>query len=105
MELEPVLRNLSPQNILTIFASMLYERRICFVSSKLTTLSNLVQALVSFIYPFTWQVRRSPRALPRSRNTKLIRAVHFHSRPPEAVAQFCVRSNAVYRRNSHDTSS
>ncbi|KAK6627238.1 hypothetical protein RUM44_009715 [Polyplax serrata] len=42
-------------NMLVIFASMLYERRIIFVSKKLYRLSACVQAANSIIYPMHWQ--------------------------------------------------
>ena len=42
-------------NMLTIFASMLYERRILVTSKKLSRLSACVQAANSLIYPMFWQ--------------------------------------------------
>ena len=42
-------------NMLIIFASMLYERRIIVTSKKLSRLSACVQAANSVIYPMSWQ--------------------------------------------------
>ncbi|XP_014261795.1 DENN domain-containing protein 1A-like isoform X2 [Cimex lectularius] len=42
-------------NMITIFASMLYERRIVFTSKKLYRLSACVQAANAIIYPMNWQ--------------------------------------------------
>jgi len=43
------------QSMLTVFASMLYERRILITSKKLSRLSACVQAANSLIYPMFWQ--------------------------------------------------
>ncbi|XP_017772808.1 PREDICTED: DENN domain-containing protein 1A-like isoform X3 [Nicrophorus vespilloides] len=42
-------------NMIIIFASMLYERRIIFTSKKLTRLSACVQSANDVIYPMIWQ--------------------------------------------------
>ncbi|XP_045596538.1 DENN domain-containing protein 1A isoform X2 [Procambarus clarkii] len=42
-------------NMIIIFASMLYERRIIMVSKRLSRLSACVQAANSVIYPMQWQ--------------------------------------------------
>ena len=42
-------------NMLVIFASMLYERRIIITSKRLSRLSACVQAANSIIYPMHWQ--------------------------------------------------
>ncbi|CAH0383421.1 unnamed protein product [Bemisia tabaci] len=42
-------------NMMIIFASMLYERRIIFVSKKLYRLSACVQSANGIIYPMNWQ--------------------------------------------------
>ncbi|XP_063910871.1 DENN domain-containing protein 1B isoform X2 [Zophobas morio] len=42
-------------NMMIIFASMLYERRIIFTSKKLTRLSACVQSANDVIYPMIWQ--------------------------------------------------
>ncbi|UXI21706.1 OPA3-like protein [Sarcoptes scabiei] len=46
---------ISPANMITIFASMLNERRIVMVSEKLNRLSACVQAANTLIYPMQWQ--------------------------------------------------
>eukprot|EP01087_Luapelamoeba_hula_P017058 TRINITY_DN5339_c0_g1_i2.p1 TRINITY_DN5339_c0_g1~~TRINITY_DN5339_c0_g1_i2.p1 ORF type:complete len:1275 (+),score=186.31 TRINITY_DN5339_c0_g1_i2:94-3825(+) len=51
----PLLRSLDPYAILSIFASMLVERRLLFIADKLETLTASVQAAVALLYPFTWQ--------------------------------------------------
>ena len=40
-----------------IFAALLFERRIVFVSKDLQKLTDCIYAVMSFIQPFTWQVR------------------------------------------------
>lgn len=42
-------------NMMVIFASMLYERRIVFISTRLHKLSACVQAANAIIYPMNWQ--------------------------------------------------
>ncbi|KAF6202464.1 hypothetical protein GE061_004865 [Apolygus lucorum] len=42
-------------NMIRVFASMLYERRIVFTSRKLNRLSACVQAANAIIYPMNWQ--------------------------------------------------
>ncbi|XP_076291745.1 DENN domain-containing protein 1B isoform X5 [Lasioglossum baleicum] len=44
-----------PHNMMTVFASMLYERRIIFTSKRLSRLSACVQACNALIYPMIWQ--------------------------------------------------
>jgi hypothetical protein len=58
----PLQRNLTEyynavdgHNMMVIFASMLYERRIIFTSKKLYRLSACVQSANSIIYPMNWQ--------------------------------------------------
>uniref|UniRef100_A0A8D8VF61 DENN domain-containing protein 1A n=1 Tax=Cacopsylla melanoneura TaxID=428564 RepID=A0A8D8VF61_9HEMI len=46
---------IEPVNMLQIFASMLYERRIAFTSKRLSRLSACVQAANAVIYPMSWQ--------------------------------------------------
>ena len=43
------------QNMMVVFASMLYERRIIFTSKRLSRLSACVQACNALIYPMIWQ--------------------------------------------------
>lgn len=42
-------------NMMIIFASMLYERRIVFTSTRLSRLSACAQAANAIIYPMNWQ--------------------------------------------------
>ncbi|XKL60307.1 hypothetical protein PGB90_001323 [Kerria lacca] len=42
-------------NMMIIFASMLYERRIIFTSKKLSRLSACVQSANALLYPMSWQ--------------------------------------------------
>ncbi|KAJ8965888.1 hypothetical protein NQ317_014283 [Molorchus minor] len=57
-------------NMMVIFASMLYERRIIFTSKKLKRLSACVQSANDIIYPMIWQhifipvLPMSPHRLP-----------------------------------------
>ncbi|XP_078605665.1 DENN domain-containing protein 1B-like isoform X7 [Branchiostoma floridae x Branchiostoma japonicum] len=44
-----------PINMLHIFSSMLYERRILITSSKLSTLTAIVHGATSLLYPLYWQ--------------------------------------------------
>ncbi|KAI5735496.1 hypothetical protein M8J77_019139 [Diaphorina citri] len=46
---------IEPVNMLHIFASMLYERRIVITSKRLSRVSACVQAANSVIYPMCWQ--------------------------------------------------
>lgn len=50
-----LLEQLDPFSIVTVIISMLCERRIIFLSRKLSVLSNCVQACVALISPFVWQ--------------------------------------------------
>lgn len=43
------------QNMIIIFASMLFERRIIFTSKKLYRLSACVQSANAILYPMNWQ--------------------------------------------------
>lgn len=46
---------LNSQNMIIIFASMLFERRIIFTSNKLYRLSACVQSANAILYPMNWQ--------------------------------------------------
>ena len=48
----PLLSLLSPDNILATFASLLVERRIIFISERVSTLSACVQACVAVLLSF-----------------------------------------------------
>ncbi|XP_055921887.1 DENN domain-containing protein 1A isoform X4 [Eupeodes corollae] len=45
----------TPKNMISVFASMLAERRIIFTSRSLDKLSSCVQAANAFLYPMVWQ--------------------------------------------------
>jgi len=53
--LGPLIHLLSPDVLYSMFVCMLIERRIIFIADKLTTLSSVVQASVSLLYPLEWQ--------------------------------------------------
>jgi hypothetical protein len=58
VSLLPLLSRLDHHSVITLFSAMLCERHIAFVSRHLPTLSSCLQAAVSLLYPFKWQVRR-----------------------------------------------
>ncbi|XP_055855595.1 M-phase inducer phosphatase isoform X2 [Episyrphus balteatus] len=45
----------TPKNMISVFASMLAERRIIFTSRSLDKLSSCIQAANAFLYPMVWQ--------------------------------------------------
>lgn len=47
----PLVRHLSPSNVLAVFTSLLVERRIIFVADRLSALSSCVQAAAAVCYP------------------------------------------------------
>jgi hypothetical protein len=44
------------ENVISVFASVLMERRIIFFSNDISVLSSVTHAFAALIYPFTWQV-------------------------------------------------
>ena len=56
---------MSTANILSLFLSLLLERRCIFISSDITVLSSVTHACMAMIYPFTWQHVFIP-VLPKS---------------------------------------
>lgn len=50
-----LLEYLDPFTLLNVITSILLERRVIFVSSKLSVLSSCVQGVVALLYPFVWQ--------------------------------------------------
>jgi hypothetical protein len=54
--LNTVLTKLTPQSALSLFASLLYERRIILVSSRLSVLTAACHAFTMLLYPLHWQV-------------------------------------------------
>jgi hypothetical protein len=57
LNFDAVLAHISPNNILSLFASMVIERRVLFMSKNVTLLSEVIQALLGLLYPCSWQVR------------------------------------------------
>jgi hypothetical protein len=53
---EPLLHMLDAINIISVFTSLLLERRVIFIADELSVLSSCVQAAVALLYPFSWQV-------------------------------------------------
>ncbi|CAH1998632.1 unnamed protein product [Acanthoscelides obtectus] len=72
------------QNMMIIFASMLYERRIIFVSKKLQRLSACAQSANDIIYPMIWQHIFIP-VLPMSLIDYLLAPIPFLIGVPEEV--------------------
>uniref|UniRef100_A0A8C8SHW3 DENN domain containing 2D n=1 Tax=Pelusios castaneus TaxID=367368 RepID=A0A8C8SHW3_9SAUR len=54
VEFQALLRLLSPEKILWIFASAVLERRIIFVAEELSVLSQCIHAVAALLYPFSW---------------------------------------------------
>lgn len=71
-------------NMMVIFASMLYERRIIFTSKKLKRLSACVQSANDIIYPMIWQHIFIP-VLPMSLMDYLLAPMPFLIGVPEDV--------------------
>ncbi|XP_072419585.1 DENN domain-containing protein 2D-like isoform X2 [Chiloscyllium punctatum] len=47
--------NLSEENVIAVFASLLLERRVIFLAEELSILSQCIHAVAALLYPFTWQ--------------------------------------------------
>uniref|UniRef100_A0A4X2KZX0 DENN domain containing 2D n=1 Tax=Vombatus ursinus TaxID=29139 RepID=A0A4X2KZX0_VOMUR len=54
VDLRSLLRCLSHEQILQIFASTVLERRIIFLAEDLSTLSQCIHAAAALLYPFSW---------------------------------------------------
>ncbi|KAL7985433.1 hypothetical protein Chor_004003 [Crotalus horridus] len=54
VEFQALLRCLSPEKILLIFASVVLERRIIFLADELSSLSTCIHSAAALLYPFTW---------------------------------------------------
>lgn len=67
-----------------IFAAMLAERRIIFISSRLDVLSSCIQAANAFLYPMVWQHIFIP-VLPMKLRDVLGAPMPFLIGVPEAV--------------------
>ncbi|XP_076265054.1 DENN domain-containing protein 1A-like isoform X2 [Rhynchophorus ferrugineus] len=78
-------------NMMLIFASMLYERRIIFTSKQLKRLSACVQSANDIIYPMIWQHIFIP-VLPQSLVECLLAPMPFLIGVPEDVFKKVIRS-------------
>jgi hypothetical protein len=54
LPLFPLFECLSPENICVLFALVLTERQLLFVSSQYSLLTSCAEAITSLIYPFSW---------------------------------------------------
>ena len=54
MPLFPLFECLSPENVLSLFALILTERQLIFVSSQYSLLTSCAEAVTSLIYPLSW---------------------------------------------------
>ena len=54
LPLSPLFECLSTENILSLFALVLTERQIIFVSSQYSLLTSCAEAITSLMYPLTW---------------------------------------------------
>lgn len=72
--------------MITIFASMLAERRIVFTSRRLDRLSSCVQASNAFLYPMVWQHIFIP-ILPLKMKEILCAPMPYLIGVPEAVLE------------------
>jgi hypothetical protein len=55
VDFEPLLTRLDPFSIVTLILALLSERRVIFVSEKLSVLSHCAQGALALLYPFAWQ--------------------------------------------------
>ncbi|XP_011349321.2 DENN domain-containing protein 1B isoform X2 [Ooceraea biroi] len=79
-------------NMMMIFASMLYERRIIFTSKRLSRLSACVQACNALIYPMIWQHIYIP-VLPLSLIDYLLAPMPFLIGVPTPTLQKVLKSD------------
>ena len=57
----PLFTTLSTDNILTVFSLLCAETTVCICSSNLALLTPVQEALLSFLFPFVWQVNVLPK--------------------------------------------
>ncbi|CAJ1945974.1 unnamed protein product [Cylindrotheca closterium] len=62
---EPLFRTLSVSNVLTLWATLLQEGKVVLQSNHLSLLTPVAEALLSLLFPFTWQGMYIP-ILPNS---------------------------------------
>lgn len=82
-------------NMMIVFASMLYERRIIFTSKRLSRLSACVQACNALIYPMIWQHIYIP-VLPLSLIDYLLAPMPFLIGVPALTLQVFSQINSSY---------
>ncbi|XP_017793350.1 PREDICTED: DENN domain-containing protein 1A isoform X2 [Habropoda laboriosa] len=86
-------------NMMIIFASMLYERRIIFTSKRLSRLSACVQACNALIYPMIWQHIYIP-VLPLSLIDYLLAPMPFLIGVPTPTLQVANLKKALRNRSA-----
>ncbi|KAL4225265.1 suppression of tumorigenicity 5 [Mactra antiquata] len=55
VNVECLLSGLGSDKLLKVFASILMERSVLFCAKNLSTLSSTIHAIISLLYPFSWQ--------------------------------------------------
>uniref|UniRef100_A0A8C8JLT9 UDENN domain-containing protein n=1 Tax=Oncorhynchus tshawytscha TaxID=74940 RepID=A0A8C8JLT9_ONCTS len=55
VDFRTLFRCLTDEEVLLVFAAAVMERRIVFIAEELSTLSQVIHAVVALLYPFTWQ--------------------------------------------------
>ncbi|KAJ8412096.1 hypothetical protein AAFF_G00143630 [Aldrovandia affinis] len=55
VDFRTLFRCLTDEEVLQVFATAVMERRIIFIAEELSTLSQVIHAVVALLYPFTWQ--------------------------------------------------
>lgn len=85
-------------NMMMIFASMLYERRIIFISKRLSRLSACVQACNALIYPMIWQHIYIP-VLPLSLIDYLLAPMPFLIGVPTLTLQVSITKFFFFQEN------
>ncbi|XP_041052387.1 DENN domain-containing protein 2D-like isoform X1 [Carcharodon carcharias] len=55
VDFSSLLKYLSEENVIHIFASLLLERRVIFLAEELSILSQCIHGIAALLYPFTWQ--------------------------------------------------
>ncbi|KAK2906524.1 hypothetical protein Q8A67_005509 [Cirrhinus molitorella] len=55
VDFRALFRCLSHEEVVTVFAATVMERRIIFISEELSTLSQVIHAVTALLYPFVWQ--------------------------------------------------
>lgn len=93
-----LLQLMTPVHIVSLFVSLLLERRVIFLAEQLHTLSYSVQAISSLLYPFMWQVCRSQPSIVTMYLMYLICllvAAHLPPDPPSRDDHVRLRAHAL----------